>query len=116
MSQSSDISVKIDEIDVEIDDEKNIATDIKKNDKPHNGKPITMIEVSPNGTYLVTYSPEDNSFIGWNVTNVDDVADMDEFQLKPDDYHHTTEYSTYTYKICVSDDKKLTFFPVVLLV
>ncbi|RIA90027.1 hypothetical protein C1645_876359 [Glomus cerebriforme] len=112
MSQSSDISVKIDdEINIEnniaTDVEKNIATDIEKIDKPHNGKPITMIELSPKGTYLVTYSPEDKSIIGWNVTNVED-----EFQLKPDDYCHII-HEYYEYKnminMCVSDDKKLAY-------
>ncbi|RIA82067.1 hypothetical protein C1645_835966 [Glomus cerebriforme] len=112
MSQPSDISVKIDdEIDIEnniaTDVEKNIATDIEKNDEPHNGKPITMIEISPKGTYLVTYSPEDYSIIGWNVTKV---VDMDEFQLKPDDYCHiiTHEYKNMI-NMCVSDDKKLAY-------
>lgn len=38
----------------------------------HNGKPITLIEVSPNEDYLVTYSKEDKSIIGWNVKGVNE--------------------------------------------
>ncbi|RIA79209.1 hypothetical protein C1645_847204 [Glomus cerebriforme] len=125
MSQSSDISVKIDdEIDIEndiatdvTDVEKNIATDIKKIDKPHKGKPITMIEVSPKGTYLVNYSPKtfdkvnkdffnllNGSFIGWNVENVED-----EFQLKLDYCHIITHEYKNMINICVSDNKKLAY-------
>ncbi|RIA87805.1 hypothetical protein C1645_827225 [Glomus cerebriforme] len=107
MSQSGDISVKIDEDD-KIDIEQNIIKndDKPQNDKPHNGKPITMIEISPNETYLVTFSEEDKSFIGWNVVYV---KDMDEFQLKPDDYHHIIDHEIDVRKICVSDDKKLAY-------
>ncbi|CAB4424364.1 unnamed protein product [Rhizophagus irregularis] len=32
---------------------------------PHNGKPITKIEISPQSRYIVTYSREDKSFVGW---------------------------------------------------
>src|SRR4051794_13122192 len=49
-----------------------------KKDKPHLGKPITKIEISPNGSYLVTYSREDHSIVGWNV------EDTDEGRLEPD--------------------------------
>ncbi|RIA87088.1 hypothetical protein C1645_828296 [Glomus cerebriforme] len=103
MSHSSEI------IDIEDNDiEKNIATDTEKNNIPHNGKPITMIEVSPNGTYLVTFSEEDKSIIGWNVENVEDT---DEGQLKPD-YHYTIHHNLGyegIQNICVSDDKKLAY-------
>src|ERR1051325_782671 len=49
-------------------------------DKPHNGKPITSIEISPNCIYLVTYSEEGRSFVGWNVDD-----SIDEGRLEPDD-------------------------------
>jgi hypothetical protein len=32
---------------------------------PHNGKPITKIAISPQLRYVVTYSQEDKSFVGW---------------------------------------------------
>ncbi|PKB95663.1 hypothetical protein RhiirA5_436297 [Rhizophagus irregularis] len=48
------------------------------NDEPHNGKPIIMIEISPKENYLITYSKEDRSIVGWNV------EDMDKVQLKFD--------------------------------
>jgi hypothetical protein len=72
--------------------------------KPHNGNPITKIEVSPNGKYIITYSREDYSIVGWNVD------DIDEGQLKPD-----TSFKIETNGVeidnnpdfCISDDKKL---------
>ncbi|RIA95733.1 hypothetical protein C1645_816322 [Glomus cerebriforme] len=72
----------------------------------HNGKPITMIEVSPNGTYFVTYSEEDKSFVCWNV------GYMNDNQLVSEIHHHTIEHDLGGYvvhKICVSDDKKLAY-------
>jgi WD40 repeat protein len=74
---------------------------IHEPNKIHNGKPITRLEVSPNGKYLVTYSEDDNSIVGW------DVDKIFEGQLKPD--NNTIEIND-NYKpnqICVSDDKKL---------
>ncbi|CAB4435169.1 unnamed protein product [Rhizophagus irregularis] len=32
---------------------------------PHNGKPITKIAISPQSRYVVTYSQDDKSFVGW---------------------------------------------------
>src|SRR5688572_31244769 len=75
--------------------------------KPHNGNPITKIVVSPNGKYLVTYSKEDYSIVGWNVENIN------EGQLEPD---IPVKIETNGVEIeqdpdiCVSDDKKLVCF------
>jgi hypothetical protein len=118
MSQMDEISVEIiDNIDKDID-KVNIANNIGKDkliddDKSHNGKTITMIEISPNGKYLVTYSEEDRSIVGWNI------EDVDEGQLKLD---HTVEpvklrdmtktkreIEVDLHKMCVSDDKKLAY-------
>ncbi|PKY30586.1 hypothetical protein RhiirB3_474883 [Rhizophagus irregularis] len=68
------------EIDEKIDDKINIDNDKPHNDnpavtkigKPHSGKPITNIEVSPNEIYLVTYSHEDRSIVGWNIKDIDE--------------------------------------------
>ncbi|GBC03030.1 hypothetical protein RclHR1_04950002 [Rhizophagus clarus] len=96
----SEVSVKIDDNDKFII---NKDTNINNNtDKPHNGKPITMMKVSPNGKYLVTYSKDDESIIGWNVVN------LDEGQLKPD-YSRTHKGYHEIEEICVSDDKKLAY-------
>ena len=35
---------------------------------PHNGEYINEMKISPNGKYLVTYSEEDETIVGWNVT------------------------------------------------
>ncbi|PKC63485.1 hypothetical protein RhiirA1_443316, partial [Rhizophagus irregularis] len=96
--------IDVDKIDVDkIDVDKN---DVYKNDDEiftfdnelHNGKPITKIEISPNEKYLITYSNEDYSIVGWNV------EDIDKVQLK---FHQTVKIDKYAYSLCVSDDKKL---------
>ncbi|CAB4488863.1 unnamed protein product [Rhizophagus irregularis] len=69
-------------------------------DKPHNNKPITKIEISPGGRYLVTYSQEDHSVVGWNI------EDVDEGQLKSND---SVKINYEINQICVSDDKKLAY-------
>jgi WD40 repeat protein len=79
------------------------------NDKPHNGKPITKIEVSPNEKYLITYSQEDNSIAGWNI------GDNDEGPLK---LVHNVKLSDINKKIavldkiCISDEKKLAYIDI----
>ncbi|PKK78592.1 hypothetical protein RhiirC2_770074 [Rhizophagus irregularis] len=96
----SDISVKINDNDKFIIN-KNI--NINNNaDKPHNGKPITIMRVSPNGKCLVTYSKDDESIVGWNIANVE------EGQLKSD-YSRTHKGYHEIEEICVSDDKKLAY-------
>ncbi|CAB4442389.1 unnamed protein product [Rhizophagus irregularis] len=109
------IEIDIDKIDVDkIDVDKN---DVDKNDadkigideidtfddEPHNGKPITMMEISPHEKYLITYSKKDRSIVGWNV----------EDQLK---FHQTVKTNEdnkdekYEIKsLCVSDDKILAY-------
>ena len=91
--------------------EKNNVTEKPQTDKPHNGKPITTIEISPNGKYLVTYSEEDESFVGWNVD------DINVGQLKFDTTVNLSDYDYDTRELekfklnqmCISDDKKLAY-------
>ncbi|PKC71322.1 hypothetical protein RhiirA1_453644 [Rhizophagus irregularis] len=69
-------------------------------DKSHNGKPISKIEISPNEEYLVTYSEIDHSFVGWNV--------KDEGPLKPE-LLIKLDSDKSLYQISISDDKKLAY-------
>ncbi|CAG8489395.1 9672_t:CDS:10 [Funneliformis caledonium] len=82
-------------------------------DKPHNGSPITMMEISPNAKYIITYSEKDKTIVGWNV-------DDEEGQLRPDctiksdkifRFNKTEEIDEEDEKkifhMCVSDEKKL---------
>ncbi|RGB43425.1 hypothetical protein C1646_749819, partial [Rhizophagus diaphanus] len=114
------IKIEVDKIDDKIDFDKidvdeNDVDKIDKNDvdkiftfddigdERHNGKPITIIEISPNEKYLITYSKEDCSIVGWNV------EDKDKVQLKFDN-SVKINYNKYGIKsLCVSDDKKLAF-------
>lgn len=36
---------------------------------PHNEKPITKMAISPKSKYIVTYSQEDKTFVGWNLSD-----------------------------------------------
>ena len=108
-----DITVKInddaDKIEIDVDKNDVDKIDVDKiftfDDGQHNGKPITMIEISPNENYLITYSKEDSSIVGWNV------EDMDKVQLK---FHQTVKINKEDNKdeiesLCVSDDNKLAY-------
>ncbi|PKC54714.1 hypothetical protein RhiirA1_476803 [Rhizophagus irregularis] len=88
MSQMRDISVD------------KIFTFDDVDDEPHNGKPITMIEISPNENYFITYSERDSSIVGWNV------EDIDKGQLKVD---KTVKINHGIKSLCVSDNKKLAY-------
>ncbi|GBB97694.1 hypothetical protein RclHR1_03040011 [Rhizophagus clarus] len=70
-------------------------TDDNINELVKSHQPITLIEISPNGKYLVTYSKNDFSIVGWNV---------DESSLEP---YQKLRLSNEIDKICVSDDKIL---------
>ena len=71
---------------------------------PHKDKPITNIEISPNGKYLVTYSKKDCSIIGWDISGT---GDTDIRRLEPDSIVETG--SKRVNQICISDDKKLAY-------
>src|SRR5437762_4878063 len=108
------VSVLVDKDDenkfpIENETEKISINDISK---PHNGRRINKIEISPNGKYLVTYSKTDNSIVGWNVESVDE---EDEGPLEPDNTVQTVttkepdETVHQIKQICVSNDKKLAY-------
>ncbi|PKY39136.1 hypothetical protein RhiirA4_452289 [Rhizophagus irregularis] len=69
--------------------------------KPHNGKLVTKIEVSPNEKYLVTYSEEDHSIVGWNIES------KDKSQLELDKTFKLSDMILF--QMCVSDNKKLAY-------
>ncbi|PKY22083.1 hypothetical protein RhiirB3_435900, partial [Rhizophagus irregularis] len=92
--------IDVDKIDVDKNDDKIFTSD----NELHNGKPITLIEISPNEKYLITYSKEDESFVGWNV------EDKDKVQLKFDQTVKINKDIRYEItNLCVSDDKKLAY-------
>ncbi|PKY55641.1 hypothetical protein RhiirA4_548838 [Rhizophagus irregularis] len=63
-----------------------------------------MIEISPNEKYLITYSKEDGSIVGWNV------EDLDKVQLKFDQtVEINDDYKCGIESLCVSDDKKFAY-------
>lgn len=76
---------------------------VETTDNPHNGRPITKIELSPKSQYLVTYSEEDHSIVGWNV------KDIDEGKLKLDISVKISDTIKNLNQMRISDDKKLVY-------
>jgi hypothetical protein len=72
--------------------------------KPHNGNPISMVEISQERKYLVTYSKDDDSIVRWEIgegegdksTNGDDIKQVIEPISKINDVNHI-------FHMCVSD-------------
>lgn len=102
VSVTIDDEIKTDKINET--DENNI-NNTEDTDEPHNGSPITKINLSSNGKYLVTYSKVDLSIICWNVENVNENQLKSEFSVK---LSTVKLYKPATY-MCVSDDKKLVY-------
>ncbi|PKY55888.1 hypothetical protein RhiirA4_548963 [Rhizophagus irregularis] len=50
--------------------------------KAHNGEQISLVSLSPNGRYVVTYSYNDNSIEGWDVVNSKLVLTLEEINIK----------------------------------
>src|SRR4051794_5849858 len=59
--------ISIDPIDDKYDD--NIPNKIRNPHGAHSGKEISLLSVSPSGTYVITYSSDDKSIEGWIVEN-----------------------------------------------
>ncbi|CAG8466075.1 467_t:CDS:10 [Funneliformis caledonium] len=79
---------------------------------PHNGEPISMMEISPNGKYLVTYSEVDKTIVVWNVENIKDIIEGEDLKGKHliNYYkHELVETSRSIFHICVSDEKILAY-------
>ncbi|PKY46054.1 hypothetical protein RhiirA4_460806 [Rhizophagus irregularis] len=117
MSQMNEITLEIDNIDNDKPHNDNPAvTNIDKphNDnpvtkigKPHSGKPITKIEVSINESYLVTYSHEDRSIVGWTIKDIDEGPLKLEKTVKLDDIGEEANFELRS--MCVSDNKELVY-------
>src|SRR4051794_2029275 len=72
----------------------------------HGGRPITKILVSPKDQYLITYSDDDHSFVGWDVSVNEN---LEEEQLKPDSARLKVINKIIIKQMCVSDEKKLAY-------
>lgn len=77
--------------------------------KPHNGKPITKIEVSPKGECLITYSENDHSIASWNAENVDGGSnqEFDDIKVNLNSKHGQMCVSDYKKFAYISSDNKL---------
>ncbi|UZO06919.1 uncharacterized protein OCT59_027224 [Rhizophagus irregularis] len=99
------IEINNDADKIEVDDVDKIFT---FDDERHNGKPITIIEISPNEKYLITYSEEDRSIVGWNV---EDKVHL-KFHQAVKTIEDNEEYKYEIKSLCVSDDNKLVYITI----
>ncbi|EXX57104.1 hypothetical protein RirG_210140 [Rhizophagus irregularis DAOM 197198w] len=104
MSQMDEIALEIDNID---NDKPHSDNPVTKIGKPHSGKPITKIEVSPNEIYLVTYSHEDHSIVGWNIKDIDEGPLKLEKTVKLNDISEEDNFDLHS--MCVSNNKEIVY-------
>ena len=66
-----------------------------------------MIEMSPNGKYIVTYSEIDDTVVGWNVDNEE--GSLEPIKADENDSHiiHIEHKESKIVQMCVSDKKIL---------
>src|SRR5581483_11760479 len=86
-----------------IDNDKNKYTIKRPDGDPHNGKPCTMMEISPGCKYIVTYSEGDHSFVLWNVESTN------EGRLNPDIFiinNNKEDDNENVILTCVSDNRE----------
>ncbi|GBC06378.1 hypothetical protein RclHR1_00680022 [Rhizophagus clarus] len=72
-------------------------------DKLHDGKDITFKEISAKEKYLVTYSKDNGSIVGWNVETGNEGPLKSEFRVTVTLGRNISSLN----KICISDNKKL---------
>ncbi|CAG8498978.1 7075_t:CDS:2 [Funneliformis mosseae] len=84
-----------------------------KSDKPHEGSQITIIEISPNANYIVTYSEKDKTIVGWNIEDEEGKLKSDctfnsdkIFRVKKTEEFDEEDKKKF-FHMCVSDKKKL---------
>ena len=68
-----------------------------KSDQPHNGKEIEEIIISQyieDDPYVVTYSKEDNSILGWSV-NIEENGQQPDVYFKLDKDSYILEFALY---------------------
>jgi len=66
----------------------------------HNGKQITKMAISPQSKYVLTYSREDESFVGWLVNDDSGLLTIDE-NVEP------LSFSEHDFKV---SDKKVILY------
>ncbi|CAG8524297.1 9189_t:CDS:2 [Funneliformis mosseae] len=91
------------------DEKRGFVSETDKKECPHDGKPITMIEMSPNGKYIVTYSEIDDTVVGWNVD--DKEGSLEPIKADENDSHiiHIEHKESKIVHMCVSDKKILAY-------
>src|SRR5688572_8627906 len=87
--------VKISEMENTCSEEAETKSD--RPTQPHNGKTIDRIMVSQyDDPYVVTYSKEDNSVLGWNIENIEENGQQrPHVYFKLDKYYGIVDFVLY---------------------
>ncbi|CAI2190135.1 9941_t:CDS:2, partial [Funneliformis geosporum] len=83
-----------------------VSVNISYNETPHNGKPISMMKISPNGLILVTYSEDDKTFCVWKVESFKKVIESKRLD-RLDDQHiiFCKNKESNIVDMCINDEK-----------
>ncbi|CAG8690131.1 11633_t:CDS:1, partial [Scutellospora calospora] len=82
---------------------------------PHNGKPVTKLESSPNMKYIATWSEEDKSAVGWYIADNEHQL-KHEYMISQEDISQNDVFKLYSIKdvdvitiksFAVSDNKQV---------
>ncbi|CAI2188900.1 11697_t:CDS:2, partial [Funneliformis geosporum] len=72
---------------------------------PHNDKPISKVAISPQSKYLLTYSQEDESFVGWLVNTCTDPFNLSlDTDIMPYKCEGIKNFKVSDYKIILYDN------------
>ncbi len=74
-----------------------------KENLPHNGKPIIKMAISPRSEYVLTYSQEDKSFVGWLVNDNSGPLIVDE-GVEPFSKQDICDFKVSDRKVILYDD------------
>ncbi|PKC16704.1 hypothetical protein RhiirA5_406700 [Rhizophagus irregularis] len=86
------------EIRVHVDNPHNL----RDSKNAHNGKRVSLVSLSPNGKYVVTYSEDDKSIEGWIVRD-------SKLNLDPETNVYELPRSDYIHEIILNDSKTVCF-------
>jgi hypothetical protein len=78
--------------------------------KPHNGKSVTKMAISPKSTCIVTYSQDDKSFVCWSWSNDNDNKSLKhDSSLTPKYFRSSMNFKVSDEKIVILNEGKLIF-------
>ncbi|CAI2194983.1 17054_t:CDS:1, partial [Funneliformis geosporum] len=85
-----------------------VSVNMPYNETPHNGKPISMMKISPNEHLLVTYSEVDRTFFVWEVESFKKVIESKRLEVNQT-FITCKNIESNIVDMCISDKKILVY-------